>query len=250
MKRAASWLVSAVVALSALGATAAPTYAYIADSWSNANAFMSACVGFNSTYPSQMNSQARAQLALLGYSPIGGALGAGFTRTAFLNNVFSEYGTYVHSHGDNYWSSSASGGIDSGFLQDPGSGRCNSSSDIIRASAIKSATMGTPYNLVVMSTCYLGSSNSTMPGAFQIEKTKSSTQREFYLGYVHSTYDSSAMRFEKAFFSYLNGGTNHNRTVYQAFQYAAGIGGYAAPDSADPFEANWWGNPNYNGTAG
>ena len=28
------------------------------------------------------------------------------------------------------------------------------------------------------------------------------------------------------------------------------IGGYAYPDSANPFQANWWGNPNYNGTAG
>ena len=102
MKRAAHWLVSAVVALSALGAATLPTYAYSADAWSNANAFQSKCVGFNSTYPSQLYSQARTQMTALGYAPIGGALGAGFSRTAFLKNVFYEYGTYVHSHGDNY----------------------------------------------------------------------------------------------------------------------------------------------------
>jgi len=55
---------------------------------------------------------------------------------------------------------------------------------VIRSSSIKAATMGSSYNLVVMSTCMLGSSRSTMPDAFQIEKTKSSTQREFYLGYA------------------------------------------------------------------
>jgi hypothetical protein len=99
-----------------------------------------------------------------------------------------------------------------------------------------------------MSTCKLGASNSTMPGAFQIAKTKASTRHEFYLGYTNLTYDSSAYRFEGAFWSYLNGAPNHTRTVYQAFTYAQSIGGYASPDSANPFQANWWGNPNYNGT--
>jgi hypothetical protein len=250
MKRAGALLVSVMVAVSALGVTALPTYAHSADAWSNSDAFSSACVGFNDTYPQQMYSMARSQMSLLGYSPISGALGPSFTRSAFLINVFYDYGVYVHSHGDNYWAVSGAPNVDSAFLQDPGSGHCNSSNDLVRASAIKTATMGTPYNLVVMSTCYLGSSTSTMPGAYQIEKVRVSSQREFYLGYAKSTYDSSAFRFEQAFFTFLNGGTNHNRTVAQAFTYAAGIGGYSAVDAANPFTPSWFGNPNYNGVAG
>lgn len=249
MKRAARWLVSAIVALSAIGATAIPMYAHTGDAWTNANAFTTPCIGFNSSYPSQMYTQARTQMSLLGYSPISGAIGASFTRANFLNEVFYDYGVYAHTHGDNYWAASGSPAIDSAILQDPGVGRCNNrNTDMIRSSAIKSATMGTPYNLVIMSTCYLGSSNSTMPGGFQIEKVKTSSQREFFLGYAKLTYDSSQMRFEKAFFTYLN--ADHSRTAYQAFAYAQGIGGYQAPDASNPFSPNWWGNPNYNGVAG
>jgi hypothetical protein len=251
MKRAEGLLLSLVFAVSTLGATAPQAAARTGDVWSNSDAFKTACVGFNNTYPSQMYSMARTQLALLGYSPISGALGPSFTRSAFLNHVFYDYAVYAHTHGDNYWAASGYPKVDSGILQDPGTGRCNSNTlDMIRSSAIKAATMGTPYNLVVMSTCYLGSSSSTMPAAFQIEKVKTSSQREFYLGYTYSTYDSSALKFEQAFFSYLNGGTNHNRTVYQAFTYAMSIGGYSSPNSSNPFSPNWWGNPNYNGTAG
>jgi len=198
-----------------------------------------------------MYSLAAAQMAKLGYSPMYGAVGSSFTRTAFMSAVFPDFAVYVHSHGDNYWASSGYPNVDSAFLQDPGAGACNSSSrDMVRSSAIKAATRGTPYNLVVMSTCELGSASSTMPGAFQIAKSKSSSRREFYLGYVNTTYDSSAYRFENAFWTYLNGAPNHTRTVYQAFTYAQSIGGYASPDAANPFQANWWGNPSYNGTPG
>ncbi len=249
MKRAARWLVSATIALSAIGATAIPASAHTGDVWSNSDGFSYACIGITNTYPSQMYSQARTQMGLLGYSPVGGALGSSFTRANFLNADFYDYGVYAHTHGDNYWAASGAPAIDSAILQDPGTTRCNSSSkDMIRSSSIKSATMGTPYNLVIMSTCMLGSSNSTMPGAFQIEKVKNSSQREFYLGFAKTTWDSSAMRFERAFFTYLN--ADHNRTAYQAFAYAQGIGGYEAVNSANPFTPNWWGNPNYNGVAG
>jgi hypothetical protein len=250
MKRAGALLVSIIAAVGALSTTPAPAAARTADVWSNSNAFTTRCLGYSDTYPSLMYSQARTQLSKLGYSPVTGALGSGFTRTAFLNEVFYDYGVYVHTHGDNYWAASGAPKVDSGILQDPGSSRCNSSSDMIRSSAIKAATSGTPYNLVIMSTCYLGSGTSTMPGAFQIEKVKNSTQREFYLGYTYSTYDSAGYKFEGAFFAYLNGVANHSRTVYQAFVYALGRGGYEAPNSSNPFQPNWWGNPNYNGTAG
>ena len=75
-------------------------------------------------------------------------------RTAFLNKVLYDWAVYVHTHGDNYWAASGWPNVDSAILQDPGYGRCNNSSvDMIRSSAIKAATMGTPYNLVIMSTC-------------------------------------------------------------------------------------------------
>jgi hypothetical protein len=254
MKRAKTLLVSVLLAASVLGATAQGALAYRADVWSNSNSFSSRCLGFTDTYPQQLYSLARSQMIALGYSPVGGAVGSSFTRSAFISGVLPDWGVYVHTHGDNYWASSGYPNIDSAVLQDPGTSRCSVfSTDAIRSSTIKSATAGAPYNLVIMSTCMLGSSSSTMPGAFQIEKVKNSTQREFYLGYVNLTYDSAQLRFEQAFWSYLNATDTFlgiRRSVYEAFTYATGIGGYAAPDSGNPFQANWWGNPNYNGTPG
>jgi hypothetical protein len=247
MKRAFTWLVSFIVAAFSLGAPG-QVAAYDTHVWSNSDAFKTTCLGFNDTYPQQLYSLTVAQIAKLGYSPIMGALGSGFTRTAFLNNVLYDYAVYVHSHGDNYWAASGAPNVDSAFMQDPGTGKCNTSKDMVRSSSIKSITEGTFYNIVIMSTCYLGSGASTMPAAFQIGKTKQSTDPEFYLGYVNSTWDSASLRFEKALWSYVNGGTPHTRTLAAAFTYAASIGGYENVSSGEPFQANWWGNPNYDGT--
>jgi hypothetical protein len=245
MKRAQALLVSVAFAALAFGASAPAAIAYDAAVWVNSDSFTTRCITSTDTYPAQMNALARTQLAALGYDPVGGAIGPGFTRTAFLNSVLPDWAVYVHSHGDNYWAASGRPNIDSAFLQDPGTTRCSvSSKDMVRSSAIHAVTWTTPYNLVIMSTCYLGAGSSTMPAAFSIEKVKNSTDQEFYLGYVYSTYDSAMLRFEKAFWSYLNGGS---RTVLQAFTYASGIGGYIQPDASDPFQANWWGNPSFNG---
>ena len=46
----------------------------------------------------------------------------------------------------------------------------------------------------------------------------------------------------------MNGGTAGSRSLYQAYAYASGVGGYAIPDAADPFVVNWWGNPAFTGT--
>jgi hypothetical protein len=248
MKRAKSLLVSALLAASALGATTPVAAAHTGSVWSNSDGFSVSCLGFTDNYPRLMYQQATTYLPRLGYGPLAGGLGAGFTLSSFLGHVFYDYAVYVHSHGDNYWAASGRPNVDSGFLQDPGANRCNTSSDIVRSSAVKAATAGTGYNLVMMSTCMLGSSVSTMPDAFQIARSKSSARHQFFLGYVYSTYDSAAYRFEGAFLSYLTGGTPHTRTVYQAFTYALGIGGYASPNSSNPFSPNWWGNPNYDGT--
>jgi hypothetical protein len=246
MKRASMWLVSLFIAASTVAAPG-PTAASSAHVWSNSDAFKAACIGVNDTYPAQHYSLAVAQLSLLGYKPVGGALGPGFTGGAFLSNVLSDYAVYVHSHGDNYWAQSGAPNIDSAFLQDPGLGKCNTSRDMVRSSTIRTTTQGSFYTVVVMSACMLGSSASTMPSAFQIAKTKQATDAEFYLSYVGHTWDSSSLRFEKAFWGYINGGTLHSRTLGDAFTYAAGIGGYEAVGS-EPFQANWWGNANYDGT--
>jgi hypothetical protein len=247
MKRAQTMLVSILLAVSALGASTQGAFAYTADVWTNSNSFSYGCLGFTDTYPQQLYSLNQAQIAALGYAPVRGAIGSGFTTGNFLGNVLADWTVYVHSHGDNYWGSS--GGIDSGFRQDPGSGSCVG--NIVRSSAIQSATRGTRYNLVIMSTCNMGSGSSTMPTAFQIEKIKNNTQPEFYLGYVYLTYDSAQLRFENAFWSYVSGSPAGNRrTLLQAFTYASSIGGYEAPDSADPFQANWWGSPTYTGVPG
>jgi hypothetical protein len=243
MKRARTLLVSLLLAVSTLGATAQVTFAHRSDIWTNSDSFTSRCLGFTDTYPQQLYNLASAQMSRLGYMPNGGAMGVGFTKSAFFATILPDYGVYAHTHGDP--------NIDSAILQDPGPTRCSDYTvDSIRSSAIKAATAGAFYNLVIMSTCKLGSSSSTMPGAFQIAMVKNATRHEFYLGYVNYTYDSDSLRFEQAFWSYLNGESNHRRTLYQAFTYALSIGGYSAPDAADPFQANWWGNPNYNGVPG
>jgi hypothetical protein len=249
MKRAFMWLVSLAVAASTIATPAHAAATYPAHVWSNSDAFKVACLGVNDTYPQQLYSLTGPQLAKLGFGPVSGALGAGFTRAAVLNNVLTDWAFYVHSHGDNYWAASGRPKIDSGFLQDPGTGKCNkSSTDVIRSSAIKAATLNTYYSVVIMSTCMLGSNSSTMPDAFQIAKTKYASDYEFYMGYVYHTWDSASLRFEKAFWSYVNGGILGTRTLRAGFAYASSIGGYEAVSSAEPFQANWWGNPYYNGT--
>jgi hypothetical protein len=247
MKRAEMVLVPILFAVSTLGATAQATNASTADIWSNTDSFSSTCLGFTDTYPTLLYNQAVSAMGRLGYSPAVGWLGSKFTSSAFLGTVLRDYGVYAHTHADNYWAPYPN--VDSAILQDPGAGKCGSTSDRIYSSSIKAATKNTLYNLVIMSTCKLGSSSSTMPGAFQIAKSKSSTRREFFLGYTYLTYDSSQYRFEQAFFNYLTGDLYGLRTASQAFTYAMSIGGYSSPDSADPFVPNWWGNPNYNGRA-
>ena len=140
MKRASSLLVSIVIAASTLGASVQAAAAYNAHVWSNSDAFAATCLGFTDTYPKQHYSLTVSQFSKLGYSPVSGALGAGFTRSAFLGNVFYDYAVYVHSHGDNYLAVSGAPNVDSAFLQDPGSGKCNTSKDMVRSSAIKTAT--------------------------------------------------------------------------------------------------------------
>jgi hypothetical protein len=247
MKRARLLLVSDLIAASTIASTAPGTFAACQGQVrSNSDGFSASCLGYVDTYPQQLYSLAVGQMAKLGYAVTDASLGSAFTRSAFLTTVGKDYAVYVHSHGDNYWAASGYPNVDSGFLQDPGPSRCNNSSDIVRASSIKAATYGGRFDLVIMSTCYLGADGTTMPDAFQIEKTKLSPQPEFYLGYMDHVFDSSMLRFEQAFWSYINSG-NPNYTLWGAFTYANSIGGYAVPDAQNPFWPNWWGSSTYNG---
>ena len=99
MRRAKTLLVSVLLAVSAIGATAQATLAFKGEVWSNSDAFTSRCLGFTDTYPQQLYSLNVAQIGKLGYQPIGGAIGSGFTRTALLNGVFYDYAVYAHIHG-------------------------------------------------------------------------------------------------------------------------------------------------------
>lgn len=245
MRRAPNWLVSILLAVSALGVSTSTVGAASAHVWSNSDAFTVTCLGVRDTYPAQLYSLTVGQLGKMGYN-VGGALGANFTRSAFLASVKADYSVYVHSHGDNYWAASGYPNIDSAFLQDPGVGQCNDANDKVRSSSIASTTAGTFFNVVIMSACMLGSSSSTMPAAFSIAKTKAATDPEFYLGYVYHGWDSDNLRFEKALWSYINAGAAHSRTMAAAFAYASGIGGYSSANG-EPFQPNWWGNPGYDG---
>jgi hypothetical protein len=95
MRRAQGLLVSVLLAVTSLGALAPSASANDAAVWTNSDSFTTRCLGFSDTYPSQLNSLARTQLANLGYSPIGGAIGASFTRSAFLNSVLPDWAVYV-----------------------------------------------------------------------------------------------------------------------------------------------------------
>jgi len=180
--------------------------AYTGDVWSNSDSFTARCLGFTDTYPQQLYSLTTGQMGAFGLPahhrrarvlihqvrlPERGLLRLRRVRSqprrqllGFVRSAECRLGDHAGPRSDEVL----------GLLE----GRHPVEHHQVD-------TIGTPYNLVIMSTCNLGSSSSTMPNAFQIEMTKASTQREFYLGYAYLTYDSSELRFERAFWSYLNG---------------------------------------------
>jgi hypothetical protein len=174
-------------------------------------------------------------------------IGHGFTRNAFLAGYRYSFGVYVHSHADIYNSSS----IQAAFLQDPPAGYCNSyTRDYISAAQVKANAIP-PYNLVIMSTCYLGAMYQPhtgsghpnyMPEAFGFTKTHGTTGSRFYVGYVYSTYDSAQYKFEGEMLRWLQ--LFPTDTLYSAWTYAA-ANSYSYPSASDPFQAAWFGDMNY-----
>ena len=238
MRRAQGWLVSILVAASALGLTAPATSAYTGDTWSNSDAFRSNCLGFNDTYPTRMLSAALGGYAKLGYTTTAYS-GTAFSKTQVLSRTLNDWGFYVHSHGDNYAYSGST--RDFGFRED--AGMC-SGARIIFARDITAVRRGRTSNLVIMSTCHLGESATTMPGAFAITKTKAGwgawAGPSFYLGYLGEAWDSDEYAFESRFWSAIGPGYG----VGQAFDVAR-LGSFNVG-----FAANWYGSYVWTGRAG
>jgi hypothetical protein len=236
------WLrsLAAVLGAAALVATAAGPVraAYQATADSNTTAFSFNCIGLNDTYPAKLLSAALAGYRNLGYATSGYS-GTAFSKAQVLSRTLNDWGFYVHSHGDNYLYSGTT--RDYGFKED--AGLCSGARTVF-ARDIAAARRGRLSNLVIMSTCHLGESGTTMPGAFAIAKTKAGwgawAGPSFYLGYVGETWDSDAYAFETRFWSAT--GTGYG--LGQAFDVAS-LGSFNAG-----FAANWYGSYAWTGRAG
>lgn len=205
---------------------------------SNVTAFTRSCLGFDDPYPSKMLTAAVAAYGGLGYTASGYS-GTSFTRSHVLARTVNDWGYYVHSHGDMYWSSTWNGSY-SGFRED--AGKC--SGVPVVSMDIASRRGGRQSNLIVISTCHNGESNTTLPSAFAIEKVKAGAYQwsgpEFYLGYIGDAWDSDEWIFEQRFWSALASA----KGVGPGFDYARqGAFGH-------PFSANWYGSYYWSGRAG
>jgi hypothetical protein len=165
--------------------------------------------------------------------------GAEFTKAATLKRTPTDWGYYVHSHGDYYLN--ADGSRYTGFRED--SGDCSQS--VIFSKEIKAKRLGRQSNLVFISTCHAADAITTMPGAFAIAKTKSvgaaNQGPEFFVGYIGVQWDSDEWIFEQRFWNALAGG----KSVGAAFDVAM-LGSFAHAG----FDADWWGTYHWSGVAG
>ncbi len=205
---------------------------------SNRSAFEPPCLGFVDAYPTKMLKAATAAFGALGYETHADT-GAAFTRASYLARTGSDWGTYVHSHGDFYWHA-ADGRRYSGFRED--SGDCSQAVVYSKDIALKRA--GKQANLVVMSMCHVGEDASTMPGAFGIAKKRYPAGTwggpEFFVGYLGSAWDNDEWTFEVAFWNAIGPGYGAG----EAYDVAS------AQVFTHAFDANWWGSYAYTGRAG
>lgn len=204
----------------------------------NDTAFDPVCLGFEDSYPEKMIGAASAAYKRLGYETTAFS-GRAFTRAHVLARTPGDWGYYVHSHGDRYLN--VDGKRYSGFRED--SGDCVQS--VVFSKDIAAKRLGRQSNLVVMSTCHLGDSDTTMPAAFAIEKSKALALQwngpEFYVGFVGTVWDSDQWIFEQRFWDALAAG----RGVGAAFDLALAGHGFG-----HPFDAEWWGSYYWSGRAG
>jgi hypothetical protein len=232
------------LALAAMAAALAATIAgparaaYQGTVDSNTTAFSFNCIRINDTYPAKLLAAAVAGYRNLGYLTTGFS-GVDFTRAQVLARTLADWGYYVHSHGDYYLN--PDGNVYAGFRED--AGRCAGAA-IVDSKDVKAVRKGRMSNLVIMSTCMLGESRTTMPEAFAIPKVKARAGSwagpTFYLGYVGETWDSDEFTFETRFWSAVGPGYG----VGQAFDVAK-LGSFTPG-----FAANWYGSYVYTGRAG
>ena len=183
------------------------------------------------------------QAAVAAYTKLGhaatGFTGAGFTRAATLKRTPSDWGYYVHSHGDYYWHAGDARRY-TGFRED--SGDCLQS--VVFSKDIKAKRLGRQSNLVFISTCEAADAITTMPDAFAIAKTKTTSGNqgpEFYVGYIGIQWDTDEWIFEQRFWNALAS----KKSVGAAFDTAM-LGNFAHAG----FDANWWGTYHWSGVAG
>jgi hypothetical protein len=226
-----------MMALAAVAAGPARA-AYQATIDTNVSAFSFDCLKFNDTYPSKMQAAALAGFRNLGFTTTSYS-GAVFTRAHVLARTVADWGYWVHSHGDHYWN--PDGKQYAGFKED--AGLC-AGARTVYSKEIATARASQKTNLVIMSTCHLGESVTTMPGAFGIQKVKAATGAwagpNFYFGYLGSAWDSDEFTFETRFWNALGPGLG----VGEAFDEAK-LGVFNAG-----FAANWYGSYDWTGRAG
>jgi hypothetical protein len=226
-----------LVAVLSLAQPSVAAAAYQATIDVNETAF-DVCDGTPNDTPAKMLSAALANYKSMGYAA------TGFTTTAFtkahtLSRTVGDWGYFVHSHGDYYLNSD--GKRYTGFRED--SGDC--SQQVIFSKEIKAKRAGRQSNLVFISTCHAADSNTTMPDAFAIAKTKapdaSTVGPEFYVGYVGVQWDNDEYTFEQRFWASLAAGygtgPSFDRAIAGSFTHSG-------------FDADWWGAYHWTGTAG
>jgi hypothetical protein len=203
----------------------------------NKSAFNPPCDGDANAIVPKMMQAAVAAYARLNHTATG-FTGAAFTRAATLKRTVSDWGYYVHSHGDYYWHS-GDGRRYTGFRED--SGDCAQS--VIFSKDIKAKRLGRQSNLVFVSTCHAADGITTMPDAFAIAKSKltGGSAPEFYVGYLGIQWDTDEWIFEQRFWNALA----NNKSVGAAFDIAM-LGNFAHPG----FDADWWGTYHWSGWGG
>ena len=204
----------------------------------NTSAFNPPCDGDPNPIVPKMQAAAKAAYNRLGHLAED-YTGAEFTRTAMLKQTPNDWGYYVHSHGDLYFN--PDGNRYTGFRED--SGDCSQA--VIFSKDIRARRAGRASNLVFVSTCHSADANTTLPGAFAIEKTKSTGPlnqgSEFFVGYIGIQWDSDEWIFEQRYWNTLASG----KSVGQAFDVAM-LGAFNHPG----FDADWWGTYSWSGAAG
>ncbi len=228
-------LVPLVLLLGLMTPVAAAGYQATVDS--NETAF-DVCDGTPNSTPAKMLDAAVDAYRALGYTT-SGYTGSAFTRSHTLSRTVGDWGYFVHSHGDYYLN--ADGKRYTGFRED--SGDCDQA--VVFSKDIKAKRAGRATNLIFISTCHSADANTTLPGAFDIAKTKGSDAGtvgpKFYVGYVGVQWDSDEWAFEQRFWSAMKAGYGTGTSFDRAM-----AGSYGHSD----FDADWWGAYYWTGRAG